>query len=245
VAEDVKRYFERQAGQFDSIYREDDPIWTAINRRLRRAVYDRFAFTLAECADLSGKTVLDVGCGSGRYFPEYCRLGARRVVGIDLSGPMLELGQVLIRREGIADRCRLVQGDFLELPFEGRFDVVVAMGVFDYQPEPDRALAAMVRASRGKVLASFPAPSPVRGRLRQLRYRARGCDVYYYTEQDVRELVARSGLSDYHLVSVAHSGGAYLLSARAPTPPATLPVSRVAPLPAREGGDSARAVDGQ
>jgi ubiquinone/menaquinone biosynthesis C-methylase UbiE len=220
VAEDVKRYFERQAGQFDSIYEEDTPLWTAINRTLRRAVYDRFAFTLAECGDLHGNTVLDVGCGSGRYFAEYCRLGAERVIGVDLSGPMLELGRVLVHREGLGSCCRLIQGDFLDLPFEHPFDVVVAMGVFDYQAEPERALEAMVRASRGKVLASFPSPSLVRGPLRQLRYRLRGCDVYYFTEEDVRALVEGSGIADYHLVRIAHSGGGYLLSARVAGPAA-------------------------
>jgi SAM-dependent methyltransferase len=216
VAEDVKQYFTRQAGQWDSLYRENDFVWTAINRTLRRAVYDRLAFTLAECGDLAGKTVLDVGCGSGRYFPEYCRQGARRVVGIDISGPMLGLAQVLVRREGLTERCRLVQGDLVDSPLAGRFDVVVAMGVFDYQPEPARALAAMLRSSRGKVLASFPAPSPIRGTLRRWRYRARGCGVYYYTEDDLRSLLASAGVTDYHLVAIRHSGGGYLLAAQAP-----------------------------
>lgn len=216
MAEDVKQYFTRQAGQWDSLYRENDIVWTAINRTLRRAVYDRLAFTLAECGDLGDRTVLDVGCGSGRYFPEYCRLGARQVVGLDISRPMLDLAQVLVRSEGLSERCRLVQGDFVEGPMRGRFDIVVAMGVFDYQLEPHRALAAMLRNSRGKVLASFPAPSTIRGTLRRLRYRVRGCGVYYYTEDDVRGLLAGLGVTDYHLVAIRHSGGAYLLSARAP-----------------------------
>jgi SAM-dependent methyltransferase len=217
VAEtDVKTYFTRQAGQWDSLYRENDPVWTFINRRLRRAVYDRFAFTLAECGDLTGKRVLDVGCGSGRYFPEYVRLGAQRVVGIDLSAPMIGLARQLVLREGIADRVHLVQGDFVDLPFDHQFDVVVAMGVFDYQSEPSRALGAMLQASHGKVLASFPKRTAVRGPLRQWRYRLKGCDVYYYTEDDVYRLLARNGVTDYQLVHIPHSGSGFLLSARAP-----------------------------
>jgi malonyl-CoA O-methyltransferase len=41
-------------------------------------------------ANLSGVTVLDVGCGSGRYMLHACCRGAFRVTGVDLSPEMLE-----------------------------------------------------------------------------------------------------------------------------------------------------------
>jgi malonyl-CoA O-methyltransferase len=40
-------------------------------------------------ADLHGRTVLDAGCGSGRYMSYARRRGARRVLGVDLSAEML------------------------------------------------------------------------------------------------------------------------------------------------------------
>ncbi|HEX9371246.1 MAG TPA: methyltransferase domain-containing protein [Roseiflexaceae bacterium] len=40
-------------------------------------------------ADLSGRFVLDAGCGSGRYLAHAWRRGARRAIGVDLSAEML------------------------------------------------------------------------------------------------------------------------------------------------------------
>ena len=44
----------------------------------------------------------------------------------------------------------------------------------------------------------------------------RTCGVYYYSEEDVRGLLARAGIADYRLVAIRHSGGGFLLSGRAP-----------------------------
>src|SRR5215510_11018917 len=40
-------------------------------------------------ADLRQRSVLDAGCGSGRYLLHALRRGARRVLGVDLSAEML------------------------------------------------------------------------------------------------------------------------------------------------------------
>lgn len=43
------------------------------------------------CPDFIGKTVLDLGCGYGENCREFSRLGAEKVVGIDISEKMLEV----------------------------------------------------------------------------------------------------------------------------------------------------------
>lgn len=43
--------------------------------------------------DLTGKTVLDLGCGFGEHCSAFIRKGAKRVVGIDISRKMLEVAQ--------------------------------------------------------------------------------------------------------------------------------------------------------
>lgn len=62
-----------------------------------------------------GGTVLDLGSGSGRYL---AYLAARRpdaqILGVELSQPMLALGEQLLAAERLADRVRLAQGDMTD-----------------------------------------------------------------------------------------------------------------------------------
>ncbi len=65
---------------------------------------------------LRGQSVLDAGCGSGRYMLHALQRGAARVTGVDLSLEMLErAGAELGARPHDAD-IELVQGDLMALP---------------------------------------------------------------------------------------------------------------------------------
>lgn len=72
-----------------------------------------------------GNAVLDVGCGCGTSTLELSsRVGARgRVVGIDVSEPMLECARERARQAGAAN-VTFVCGDAQVHPFRGDFDVV-------------------------------------------------------------------------------------------------------------------------
>ena len=74
-------------------------------------------FSLAP--DLTGKAVLDLGCGFGENCAEFMRLGARRVVGIDISEKMLEIA----RQENTGIEC--IRADMSDLSsLDEQFDVV-------------------------------------------------------------------------------------------------------------------------
>ena len=139
---------------------------------------------------------MDVGCGSGRNSALFVRKGARRVVGIDFSAPMLELARKYTREKGVAGRCEFIQADFMECLFDESFDIVVALGVFDYSAEPLKMLARMCELSKYKVVASFPGVSAVRAPLRKLRYTLRGCPVYFYTATTLQQLSRRGWFTE-------------------------------------------------
>ena len=88
--------------------------------------------------------VLELGCGTGRYF--HTLSNVRRLVGIDVSQPMLEhartpSGDVVVLPEQIT----LIEDDFLQHEFgAGEFDFVYSIGVLAEQTPFDRALAARV-----------------------------------------------------------------------------------------------------
>lgn len=87
---------------------------------LRRQVLDR---ALAdEALDPRGRSVLDVGCGTGFFTAYYLGRGAR-VTGMDIAPTSIRL---LSQRHPDA---RFVLGDVSETPVEGRYDIVNAFDV--------------------------------------------------------------------------------------------------------------------
>jgi len=78
--------------------------------------------------DLSGKRVLDLACGTGRWLPALLTLGASSVVGVDASAAML---RIAMKKAGI--RWRIVLADCLRLPFQdSTFDFAVCSFVLNH-----------------------------------------------------------------------------------------------------------------
>ena len=214
--EGVRQRFEREAESFDAIYRlERSPFWRWFNTTFRKAVFERYTITFAQAGDVAGKAVLDIGCGSGVYSVDFARRGARRVVGVDFSGAMLALARAEAEREQVGAVCEFVQADFLRWRPDEAFDISIAIGVFDYLPDPLTFLRKMVAVTADKVIISFPGHSPFREPARRLRYRLAGKGgVYFYAEEDVRQLAARAGLRDSLIVPIRSSGSGFVLVGR-------------------------------
>lgn len=90
-------------------------------------------------ADLSGKTVLDIGCNAGFYSLEMKRRGAARVLGIDTDEHYLRQARFAaeIEEADIEFQCMAVW-DIAEL--EEKFDLVIFMGVLYHLRHPLLAL---------------------------------------------------------------------------------------------------------
>ena len=207
----TQRYFDDHATQFDSIYHEGQPLQRALNRTFRKAIYQRFAITFEQAGDVAGKTVLDVGCGSGRYSVEFATRGASRVVGVDYAPGMLALARQYAEARGVAARCEFIQGDFTTQVINQRFDVAIAIGVFDYQDKPVEFLGKMLQHCSGRVIATFPGRSLIRMPLRKFRYWLGNCPVLFYREQEVRDIGTRAGLSRVNIIPIHTSGTGFVL----------------------------------
>lgn len=112
---------------------------------------DRLTRMLGGSLDwLAGKTVLEAGCGAGRFTEILLAAGAM-VTAVDLSAA------VEANRDNHPDHpnLRLLQSDIGRLPFEeAAFDVVVCLGVVQHTPSPEKTLAALAGHVRpGGVLA--------------------------------------------------------------------------------------------
>ena len=99
--------------------------------------FQRFAEALPR--DLTGKSVLDIGCNAGFYSVEMKRRGADRVLGIDFDEKYLAQARYAAEISGHDIEFRLLSVYDLARLGE-RFDVVIFMGVFYHLRHPLLAL---------------------------------------------------------------------------------------------------------
>ncbi len=92
------------------------------------------------------KLILDVATGTGDFAVEALKLNPVKVIGIDISEGMLEVGRKKMKDRGYDSRIELISGDSENLPFEeNKFDaVIVAFGVRNFE-NLEKGLAEMHR----------------------------------------------------------------------------------------------------
>src|SRR5450759_99137 len=131
---------ERAYARWAPIY---DLVFGAVFERGRRA-----AIVAAEraCGSLGGRT-LEVGVGTGISLPDYAR--CNRLVGVDLSEPMLRKAQARVAEHGLSnvEALAVMDAEHLALP-DKSFDVVVAQYVITTVPHPEATLDEFARVTK-------------------------------------------------------------------------------------------------
>jgi SAM-dependent methyltransferase len=208
--ERVRTRFEERAQQFDDLY-EDERF---LVRTLRPGLFRRRQLAVDTVKAYATPRVLDVGCGSGRI-GEFVLLdgGAAHYVGVDFSEPMIDLARARLEHR-FADRTELIVDDFLTAPLTGPFEVILAVGLFDYLPEPHHFARKMfdLTAPGGCVVGSFPTWSPIKGPVRKVRYEWIGnCPIFNYSRRELELMFGASGFDRVEVQSPGRSG--YLVRA--------------------------------
>ena len=202
----TRRYFDKHARSFDRRYAEPSPA----SRLLQSGPSRGRELAAAVVARHAGARVLDVGCGPGRIAEAVIDAGAAAYVGIDLSARMLDLAR---ERVGRFPSVELHEGDFLELEVPGTFDVVLALGLFDYLAEPARAAAWMGARCSSTLVASFTRWDWLKGPLRHFHYeRLNRCPIFDYTEAEAEALLTHAGFTRVEFPVRGRRG--FLVSAR-------------------------------
>ena len=115
--------------------------------------------------DLTGKTVIDFGCGSGILAIAALKLGAAKAIGIDIDPQAIQASRDNAERNGVSDRLELYLPK--DQPEEMKADVVVA----NILAGPLRELAPLISVlpvSGGLLGLSGILAKPGRERLRSL-----------------------------------------------------------------------------
>jgi SAM-dependent methyltransferase len=100
--------------------------------------------------EVDGKTLLDVGCGTGRGVRAALDMGYD-AVGLDISPRLLEIAH----KELAIPEHRLIQGDATNLTFPDRhFDVTCILGALHHSAQPLRIIEEMIRVTKKAMVIS-------------------------------------------------------------------------------------------
>ena len=195
-SQQIAKYWNDIADRFDAIYTGNkSPIARVLDRWLRRDIYQRFDWVMREAgasADLRGMTVCDIGCGSGRFVTSLAKRGAQ-VTGVDFAPEMLKLGAQLAEEQGVADRCKYVLSDVLDWKTSERFDLVIAIGFWDYIADPLPRLQVIRGLTKTTFLSAWPRAATLRAAIRKVRLKVDGCPVYFFSLPQVEDYLKRAG----------------------------------------------------
>jgi len=160
----------------------------------------RLGQTLRGIVSGSDIAVLEVGCGAG-FAVEYLRGSYLQYVGVDHSDALIELARKYHSGEGI----RFENADIMTFETDGRFDVILMIGVLHHFEEICGAMKRMVKLLKpgGWLVANEPQPgNPI---IRIARWIRKQVDSGYSAEQrelsadELRRLFGECGLHDVRL----------------------------------------------
>ncbi len=145
---------------------------------------------------IEGKIVLDIGCGTGRHWPEILACGPREIIGIDSSSRMLE--QLKSRQPGARTLC--AAGDRLTDIDDASCDVIVSTLTLAHIPNSPRVIHEWYRKLRsgGAMLITDFHPEAIRAGMKRT-FVANGKTIeieHHVTELRVLcEIAAMTGLT--------------------------------------------------
>lgn len=205
-------------------YRRDDEI------EVGTANHRRICGNLSRISSSFGRKihVLDVGCGTGRYF--HCLKNVELLVGVDLSAEMLRAAERPVKNDEVsAENIRLLQRNIYEHTFSsGMFDFIYSFGVFghgaqltvelcrkfyDWLAEDGRLYVNTIETSEDPPLVAGRRkirkavyPFLPRSIQRKLDERGARLPVFTMTHEELQAVVHEGGFSDFTVsADVCHS----------------------------------------
>ena len=198
----AKHYFDKIPNEWDSLYSGKSWLMKKLNRFLRKGLFERYELTFKHCGEIPGTRVLDIGCGTGHYSIEFARRGAAKVVGIDFAPSMIAFAQENAQQNRVSECCEFICADFLSHNLQQPFDIVVAMGFFDYIKEPESYFKKISSLTKRRFLASFIKDSLIWGTQKKIRYHwIKKCPIYFYNFDGLARLYKEANFTNHQIIS--------------------------------------------
>jgi demethylmenaquinone methyltransferase/2-methoxy-6-polyprenyl-1,4-benzoquinol methylase len=134
--EQVAQMFDTISGNYDGLNRV---ISMGIDVKWRNKV-------VALVAEKNPETILDIATGTGDLVILMAKTSAKRIIGLDISAGMLDVGKKKIEKENLTNRIEMVLGDSENMPYDANFfdAITVSFGIRNFETL-DKGLAEIYR----------------------------------------------------------------------------------------------------
>lgn len=134
--EQVTQMFDTISGSYDGLNRV---ISLGIDVKWRKKVVELVA-------EKKPETILDIATGTGDLVILMAKTSAKRIIGLDISAGMLEVGRQKIEKENLTEKIEMVLGDSEKMSYpDNYFDAItVSFGIRNFETL-DKGLAEIYR----------------------------------------------------------------------------------------------------
>ncbi len=148
----------RQAWNLSADHHRKSPLWPALQKDVQRSGFSCFDPTITAALDqlnLSGKSVVQIGCNNGREVFSLAAFGVTSALGIDQSENFIAQAEELNQRA--LQKAEFVCADIYNLPADTPkgFDLaLITIGVLNWMPDLPRffAIVADLLGPNGQLL---------------------------------------------------------------------------------------------
>lgn len=139
--EQVTQMFDTISGEYDGLNRV---ISFGIDIKWRKKV-------LKLVADTNPKNILDIATGTGDLAILMASTSAEKIIGLDISAGMLEVGKQKIAQKNLQNKIEMVLGDSEEMPYPDNFfdAITVSFGIRNFE-NLDKGLSEILRVLKPK-----------------------------------------------------------------------------------------------
>ncbi|MBT3741952.1 MAG: bifunctional demethylmenaquinone methyltransferase/2-methoxy-6-polyprenyl-1,4-benzoquinol methylase UbiE [Polaribacter sp.] len=134
----IKPYKDSELGKKEQVTKMFDNIsenYDDLNRVISLGIDVKWRKKVVEIVGKNNpKQILDIATGTGDLVLMMASLNPDKIVGLDISSGMLEVGKQKIAKEKLSDKIEMIVGDSEEMPFsDNTFDAItVSFGVRNF-----------------------------------------------------------------------------------------------------------------
>jgi demethylmenaquinone methyltransferase/2-methoxy-6-polyprenyl-1,4-benzoquinol methylase len=134
----IKPYKDSELGKKEQVAQMFDTIsknYDGLNRIISLGIDIKWRKEVVEIVGKNNpKQILDIATGTGDLALMMSKLAPERIVGLDISEGMLEVGKQKIAKASLSDKIEMIVGDSEEMPFSDHtFDAItVSFGVRNF-----------------------------------------------------------------------------------------------------------------